>query len=323
VLTSTADQKLQAVVNALPVATPAQEADLLANPPVGSLPPYRPQDMSYADFKALLNIDVASLTASFVDTWLPDRFTFSDADIRQSLSSDGDEDLLTQARDLVRDGITYTDADLRKDMKADDLKTIDDARQWIATDYTFNEADLQKFVTDSDDPNAAETWQSLQDVRSVVGTARTWVWPAWLIPALLLVGIAYLGGRGWKSRVVWGASVLAIACLIVYVASGPVFSALARPQIDDAIVKAVGQQSSAVGTIAADKGISVAENTVDSFISGISIEAIVLFVLCLVAIAVVVWHPWSRGRKSIQESVPPADLPPAGNTPDAPDRPTG
>jgi cbb3-type cytochrome oxidase subunit 3 len=122
--------------------------------------------------------------------------------------------------------------------------------------------------------------------------------------------------------VVWGASVLAIACLIVYVVSGPVFSAVARPQIDDAIVKSVGQNTG-VGAIAADKGISVAENTIDSFIGGINIEAIVLFVLCLVAIAVVVWHPWSRGRKSVQETVPPAGLPPADDTQDPPDRPTG
>jgi hypothetical protein len=310
VLTTMADRKLEDMVNALPVATPAEEAALLANPPQGSLPPYRPSGMSYAALKTLCGINVASLTASFVDTWLPDQITFSDADIRESLSGDGDKDLLTQARDFVRDGITYTDAELRKDLKADDLKTIEDARGWIANDYTFTEAELQKWVTDSKDSSSQDTWQSFQDIRPVIGTVRTWLWAAWLVPALLLVGIAYLGGRGWKSRVIWGASVLAIATLIVFIAAGPVFSAVARPQIDDAIVKAVGHQDTGVAAIAADKGIAVAEDTIDRFVGGINIEAIVLFVVCLVVITLMVWHPWSRRAKAVPEIAPPEELPP-------------
>jgi hypothetical protein len=317
-LTHLADSKLEAMFNSLPVGTPEQVADLLANPPVGILPPYRPPDMSFTDFKNLLSIDIQDMTEAAVAVWLPGQFVITDADIREALAKEGNEDVLTQARDFVQDGITYTEADLREDM-ADDIDTIDDAREYIATDFTFTDADLQDYIVDSDDPDAAEQWQSLQDVRLVIGTVRDWVWAAWLVPALLLVGIGFLGGRGWKSRVVWGAAVLAIASLIAYIASGPVFSAVAKPQIDDAIVSAVGQQSTVVGTMAADKGIAVAEDTVDSFVSGINIEAIVIFVLCLVVIAVVVWHPWSRRYQGMSGQLPPEDLPPSvfppGNLP--------
>jgi hypothetical protein len=314
-LTHQADAKLEALVNALPIGTPEQVADLLADPPVGGLPPFRPPDMSYGDFKDLLSIDLQSMTEAAVAVWLPEQFAITDADIHEALADEDDEDLLTQARDMVQDGFTYTEADLLKDMSPDDLKTIDDARNYIATDYTFTQDDLQELITDSNDPKSQDTWESLQDVRSIVGTARHWVWAVWLVPALLLVGIGFLGGRGWKSRVVWGASVLAIASLIAYIAAGPVFSALARPGIDDAIASAAGHQTSVVGTMAADKGIEVAEDAVDTFISGINIEAIVLFVLCLVVIAVVVWHPWSRRPQGMSGQLPPADLPPTGFPP--------
>ncbi len=322
VLADLADRKLESLVNSLPVGTEAQVADLLAHPPVGILPPYRPLDMSYGAFKELLGIDIHSLTASSVEAWLPDQFALSDADIHEALAKEGDKDLLTQARDLVQDGVTYTDADLRKDM-GDNYDTIEDAREWIASDFTFTEEDLRERLTKNEGGNADETWQSLQDVRSVVGTVRDWVWAAWLVPALLLVGIGFLGGRGWRSRVVWGASVLAITALITYVAFGPVFSAVAKPRIDDAIVKAVGQQSTVVGTMAADKGIAMAGDTVDSFVGGINIQAIVLLVVSLAVIAVVVWHPWSRRTESIQEPAPPADLPPTDPTQGPPDSPTG
>jgi hypothetical protein len=308
-LTHRADAKLEIMFNALPVGTPEQVAELLANPPVGVLPPFRPPDMSYADFKELLSIDLQSMTETAVAVWLPEQLVITDTDIRQALADEGDDDLLTQARDLVQDGFTYSEADLREDM-ADDIATIDDTRDYIATGYTFTQDDLQELITDSNDAGSQDTWDSLQDVRSIVGTARHWLWAAWLVPALLLVGIGFLGGRGWKSRVVWGASVLAIASLITYIAAGPVFSALARPHIDDAIVSAAGQQTSVVGTMAADKGIEVAEDAVDSFIGGINIEAIVIFALCLVVIAVVVWHPWSRGSQGMSGQVPPQDSPP-------------
>jgi hypothetical protein len=316
-----ADSKLEALVNSLPVGTPEQVADLLASPPQGVLPPYRTPDMSYTDFKELLGIDIKNMTESAVEIWLPDQFEITDADIHETFAETGEEDVLTKARDLVQDGITYTAVDLREDM-ADDIDTIDDARQYIATDYTFTDADLQKYIVDSDDPNAAEQWQSYQDVRSIIGTARHWLWPAWLIPALLLVGIGFLGGRNWRSRVVWSASVLAIASLIVYVAFGPVFSAVAQPRIDDAFIEAVGK-AEGVQALAADKGVAIAQNAIDSFVGGINIQAIVLLVVSLVAIAVVVLQPWRRWRKSIQETVPPDEIPPPDEPQDLPDEPTG
>jgi hypothetical protein len=127
---------------------------------------------------------------------------------------------------------------------------------------------------------------------------------------MLLVGIGFLGGRNWRSRVIWAASVLAIASLIVYIAFGPVFSAVAQPRIDDAFVEAVGQ-TEGFQALAADKGVQMGQNAIDSFVGGINIRAIILLVVSLVAIAAVIfWHFWRRRYKLISEEAPPEEIPP-------------
>jgi hypothetical protein len=306
-LADLADQKLEDIFNSLPEGTGEQTAEFLANPTFESLPEYRPAGITYAEVKLLAGIDIESLTSDAVNEWLPDDFTFSDADIRETFTENGEDDVLTQARDLVRDGLTFTDEDLRENL-GDDFENIEDARDWIATDFTFTEEDLHEYLTEDEGGNADEEWQSYQDVRSIIGTARTWLWAAWLIPAMLLVGIGFLGGRNWRSRVIWAASVLAIASLIVYIAFGPVFSAVAQPRIDDAFVEAVGQ-TEGVQAMAAEKGVEMGQNAIDSFVGGINIQAIVLLVVSLVAIAVVIWRPWRYWRKSIEETVPPDEMP--------------
>jgi hypothetical protein len=311
-LTDMADTKLEVLVNALPVGTPEQVADLLADPPVGVLPSFRPPDMSYRDFMELLSIDVSSLTDTAVTTFLPDRIVISDTDIRESLTEDGDEDILAQARDMVQEGLTFTDADLREEMGAD-YDTIEDVRDWIASDFTFTDADLRDYL--NKESGGDDVLRTIDDVRPIVDKARTWLWAVWLVPALLLVGIGFLGGRRWESRVVWGASVLAIAALITYIAFGPVFSALAEPRIDEAINSNI-DETDGIGALAAEKGAEIARDTVDSFIGGINIQAIVLFAVSLVVIGVIVfWHPWRRRPEMVSGQITSGDLPPPNSSP--------
>jgi len=316
--TELVDQKLEDYYNSLPTGTLEQTADFLLNPPQDSLPEYRPIGFFYWEIKLLAGIDIESMVSSSVND-LPDEYTLSDTDIRESLSEDGEEDLLTQVREMVQEGYTYTDADLREDL-GEDFATITDTRVWIASDFSFTEVDLQEWMEEEEGTNGGGTWQTLEDIRSVAGTVRDWIWPAWFVPALLSVGVGFLGGRGWRSRVIWGAAVLAIACLIAYIAFGPVFSAFAEPRIDKALNESLGT-TDGLGALAADKGVAVARDTVDSFVGGINIQAIVLLVLSLAAIAVVVWHPWSRRTRAVEEITPPPDLPPADQAQEPPDRP--
>ncbi len=319
--TEMADQKLEDYYNSLPTGTLEQTADFVLNPPQDSLPEYRPVGFWWWEIKLLAGIDIEEIVAAAVND-LPDEYTFSDADIREALGSSGEDDLLTTARDMVRDGFTFTDADLLEEF-GEDHETIEDVREWAAADYLFTEQDLHELMVKEDGSMAADDWQTVEDVRDIVGTARTWLWPAWLVPALLLAGVGFLGGRHWYSRIIWAASALAVASLIVYIAFGPVFSALARPEIDQAIAEAVGQNEG-VMAVADDKAVAVAQDTVDSFIGGIDTLAIVLLVASLVIIAAAVfWHFQRRRPQAVPVEISPDNTPPPEPSPDTPERPTG
>ncbi len=319
--TEMADQKLEDYYNSLPTGTLEQTADFVLNPPQDSLPEYRPVGFWWWEIKLLAGIDIEEIVAAAVND-LPDEYTFSDADIREALGSSGEDDLLTTARDMVRDGFTFTDADLLEEF-GEDHETIEDVREWAAADYLFTEQDLHELMVKEDGSMAADDWQTVEDVRDIVGTARTWLWPAWLVPALLLAGVGFLGGRHWYSRIIWAASALAVASLIVYIAFGPVFSALARPEIDQAITEAVGQNEG-VMAVADDKVVAVAQDTVDSFIGGIDTLAIVLLVASLVIIAAAVfWHFQRRRPQAVPVEISPDNALPPEPPPDTPERPTG
>ena len=325
-----ADQKLEELYDSLPAGTLEQTADFLLNPPQDSLPEYRPIGFMYWEIKLLAGIDIEDLTADLVDEWIPDEYVFSDADIREALGDSGDDDLLTAARDMVRDGFTFTDADLYEEL-GEDHETIEDVREWVAADFLFTNEDLHQYMVEEEGGMAEDDWQTVETVRDIMGTVRTWLWPAWIVPALLLAGIGFLGGRHWYSRIIWAASVLAVAALIVYIAFGPVFSAVAQPQIDEVIAEEFTGTEGVTG-LGVDKGVEIAQDTIDSVVGGMNIQAIIIFAVSLAVIAAAVfWHFWRRRVKAVPEptpgtgdSFPPSIQPPsADQPPDLPDSPTG
>ncbi|MFC1945273.1 hypothetical protein ACFLWF_00800 [Chloroflexota bacterium] len=266
---------------------------------VDSLPEYLPGDISFSEVKELLGIDTSALLSPFMDMWIPDQLVFDDAELSQLLAGEGDENILTQARERVQNGLTYTDEDLRAQLGAD-YKNVEDTRQWIASGFIFTEKELRHLVVDAGGEAADEQWQSFDEVRSQIGTVRRWVWGVWLIPVLLLAGIGALGGRRWNSKLVWAASVLAMASAIAYAVFGPLFSALAKPRINDAIMSGIGQ-TEGLQVLVAEKSIATVQNAIDSFVGGINIQAISLLVVSLVVIILVsVWHPWSRSSEQTQ-----------------------
>jgi hypothetical protein len=205
------------------------------------------------------------------------------------LATEDDEDFLEQAREWVQQGLTYTDKDLRDDLGAD-YGTVEDIRQWIADGVIFTEIELRDLMRGGEAGNASVQLQVFDSVRSWLGTARGWMIAGWLIPALLLLAIGVLGGRRWNDRLIWAAAALGIAAIITYIAFGPLFSAMAQPRIDDAVMQAVGQMEG-FPSLMADKGLTIAQNVIDSFVGGIKSQALGLLAASVVLIALgVFWH---------------------------------
>ncbi|MBA7630653.1 hypothetical protein ES703_38177 [subsurface metagenome] len=284
-----ADQKLESLIDSLPVCTTGQLIDLLMNPPLDSLPECRPIDITYRELKGLLGIDISIIIAPFVDMWIPDQWVLSDAELRQAFGGEGDEDFLNQARELVQEGLTYTDEDLRADLGVD-YETIEDIRQRIADGFIFTEKELRDGMRGLGD----EQLQTFESVRSGLGTARQWRLAAWLIPALMLLAVGALGGRRWRDKLLWAAAVLAMMAIIAYVIFGPLFSAMVQPRIDEALIPAVGQ-AEGLQALMTGKGITIAQNAIASFVGGLKAQALGLLVVSLLFVGVgVFWPIWPR-----------------------------
>ena len=292
-----ADQKLESLIDSLPVCTTGQLIDLILNPPLDSLPECRPLDISYQELKGLLGIDISIIIAPFIDMWIPDQWVLSDAELRQAFGGEDDEDFLRQARELVQEGLTYTNEDLRADLEAD-YETMEDIRQQIADGFIFTEKELRDWMRGQGD----EQLQTFDSVRSGLGTARQWRLVAWFIPVLMLLAVGALGGRGWRSKLIWAAAVLAIMAIITYLIFGPLFSAMVQPRIDDAVMPAVSQ-AEGLQALMAGKGITIAQNAIASFVGGIKSQALGLLVASLLLLVVGVFWPiwpriWTRIRRA-------------------------
>ncbi len=261
VLTSLADQKLEARFYSLPVCSMAQFLQIVQTLPPGSVPSCRPSGVSYQDFKTTLGVNVANSVQQAVIIHLPDQWVYTYADLRQSLGADN-ADFLDKARNWVASGWTFSDSDLVNKLSSDEQQTLNDARDRIKNGYTFTQADLRDKIAQND-----ADLNNLDTVRHRINTARTWLWALWLIPFAFLVIIALLCGRNWISRLAWGLAVLFVTCLVIYIAVTVTYSHVAEPRLATGVVDT--SQYEGVRAVMAEKGNEVIHNVASAFASGI------------------------------------------------------
>ncbi|MDO8751753.1 MAG: hypothetical protein Q7K03_11545, partial [Dehalococcoidia bacterium] len=202
--------------------------------------------------KQQFGIDLAGQVSQFVIKAIPDDYTFTDVDLRKVLG-DKDEEKLNKALDatrngykftdadllkamnadqkkswdsfldVARNGLTYTDASLREDLGAENQKTLDQVLEKTRNGAKFTEVDLRKAISDTQ--GGQDALANLDTVRQYVGLERKLRPLLYLVPAMVLAGFAFLGGRRWRRRLAWAAVPLLFAAGLAYAASGPVYSA--------------------------------------------------------------------------------------------------
>jgi len=283
VLTSLADQKLEARFYGLPVCSMAQFLQIAQTLPPGSVPSCRPSGVSYQDFKTMLGVNVANSVQQGVIIHLPDQWVYTYADLRQSLGAD-DADFIDKARNWVSSGWTFSDSDLANKLSSDEQQTLNDARGRIKNGYTVTEADLRDQITKSD-----VDLSSFDAARHRIATARTWLWALWLIPFAFLVLIALLCGRNWISRLAWGLGVLFITSLVIYIAVTVTYSHVAEPRLAQELFHPSEYQG--VSAVMAEKGNEVIRNVAGAFASGIEWMAIYSMIGSgVVLLGLVIWR---------------------------------
>ena len=208
------------------------------------------------------------------------------------LSSSIDESVL----DRVPDTVQYTEQDLRDALSQDDgpevLEVLDDIREFFTEGWTYSDADLRADL--SDDEDAIEL---IEDVRSLLSDgyavetsteSREWAswarrgrWIGGLAAGVLLLAVAFLGGRSWRGRVAWAAAVLLVSAGVAALVSGPLYQA-ASGAVFDALREGLADPDSKfplTSELLANKLPEVIEMVADEFVGDIARNSVILAVV--------------------------------------------
>lgn len=290
-----ADEKIASAFNSLPECTWTQLLELLSDPSLKNIQACRPMDISYQEFKKLVGMDVGSLVQPIIEVAIPDEWVLTEADISSLFGGEGEDNILSQIRELVQEGLIFTEKDLSKVIGTDTV-ALEDFRQLIADGLTFTDQDLKTLISDTGEADTGGQMATFEQVRSGLGTAKKWLYFIWIVPFLLLMAVGALGGRKWSSKLIWAATLLAIMAIIALITFGPVFSATAQPAIDRMLGMEFNQTD--ITSLIAEKGIILAHNAIETFISGLRNQSLVIIIVLVVLVGTgVVWSNWDRIRR--------------------------
>ncbi|MBI2170470.1 MAG: hypothetical protein HYU30_00390 [Chloroflexi bacterium] len=226
--------------------------------------------------------------------WIRNGYRFTDAELRGRLNTDQQE-ILDGVLRWTREGFRYTDVDLRNAISADGtdadtLETYDRVLGYTRSGYTFTQEDLRRLMDGSADSTAFDDFDR---ARQTLGRVRGLRFLVYLAVALLLAGIAFLGGRGWRGRLAWGSAALGLAAFLGFILFGVVYGAVAWPLIDDAISRAVQEAqepAQLLQRLTLEKGREVARSLSDAIVGGMARRSLVfLLIAALGALAAIFW----------------------------------
>jgi len=263
ILSGLADQKIEAKFYSLPTCSTAEFTQAVQGLPIGRLPPCRPTDLTYQEFKDMFNVDarVTSSIKQMVEGQIPNQWT-------------------------------YTDAQLLAKLGSKNAQTLEDARNRIKNGYTFTQADLRDKISQ----NSADL-NNFDAARHRINSASTWLWALWLIPFAVLILIALLCGRSWINRAFWGLGILFVTALAIYIAVTVTYSHVVEPRLAQEIFHPTDYQG--VSAVMAEKGNEVILNVAGAFASGIEWMTIYTMIGSgVVMLGLVIWRvvlPSTRG----------------------------
>ena len=299
---------------ALPKCTGSQAPQVLTSL---ELPTCIPEGTPGAVFSAARSGVIGGIQLLLL-TPIPDNVTFTDRHLRaamEEVGAAGDVDLIDQVREILRDGWSYTQDDLRRDLAGlrgegrrvagvDPATLLDDVRMALRDEWTYNETDFRDWVVD------AGGVQSLDDVdmtRGLIRQGRGYLRLGWVLVALLLIAIGFLGGRGWAGRAAWSSGALLVAAGLVFLLFGPGYhlfgksgTVLRAAQIESleevrartlAEIDRDAADFPRTARLAALKAFDLAESMADAFVSRVASTARNLAIAALVVMVAAVHRP--------------------------------
>ena len=304
VIANLVDEKVNEIVAALPTCRSLAEAQAALATASEGLPSCVPPNVPTARLLDQLDIDLAGSIQRMVLGPIPDTIRFTEVELRTSLVQAGAADNLDQLdnmREILRDGWMYTQDDLTEtltDVTGDisDVETLEEVRAFLSGGWTYTEADLREDLTDEGGDTG--TVDEVDRARDIFKTARSNRFLVYIPMILLLVGIGFLGGRSWSTRVAWGAGPLVVAAGIIFVIFGPGYDTFAKSALDEGRQEAIDRiehperyDDSAeenkyplTSRLAVNKLYDIFESMADDLASGVAGSSFGLVIIGLIAL---------------------------------------
>ena len=206
-LEALAFRKLDEKIAATPVcATPFDVAAAGGQVLNGTFPDCLPQDTGIV-IDGMRPLIAAELNR-FVIGSVPDEVVYSDAMFRAQLGGSA-LDALDEVRRVVREGFVFTEQDLAGYIgggggQSDRIDIVRGGIRFDQSNLTNNMGPAQLAAFDS--------------VRERIGLAWSLRWTVFAPAVLLLIAIAFIGGRRWRGRLMWGGGTVAVIAAGVFIA---------------------------------------------------------------------------------------------------------
>lgn len=310
-LTVTVKGHYSALLAAVPQCTAAQLRALARGSPVTIC---KPEGFTTDDFLWAAGIDVEASLSAAVHDMAPDFLTFTDEDLAEELEGTDNEELVTDLREVMLEGLTIDEDDLREALAEQDEglpSAVDTLREGFSEGWTWTEEDLRDLL---DDPEA------LDQARRAVGLFRLLSALFAVAAVAMVAGGGYLGGRSWAEKLGWAGGVLAFAALMAFIVTGPLSSAVTGVALDEARAEARASASDAEA-LALNKLLDTAGEATDDFGGGVRLRALLLVLLGVAGVAGgVAWDRLERRQAATarRPDGPPSSQPAAAATEPSP-----
>ena len=206
--------------------------------------------------------------------------------------------LKSDAATLQREGWHFTDEDLHRKLAETEDVTMADIDEQLAifrpSGLTFTEqdfdrwtkeqrrealADPERVATDDVPPDFGDQRDRIRLVRMAVTRGSA------LAAVVLVLAVAFLGGRGWLGRLRWGSAALLAAATLALVVTVPVWAATASPRLEDRIHDFQIDADSPFPAPVRERLASAAIDALHDFTAGMQWRAAAWFILGALGLA--------------------------------------
>lgn len=262
-----------------------------------------PQDSTAQSLTKILADRISGVVSASIVQAIPESIVFTQEDLYEILSFAGVQNgssIVDSVRSRARRGWTYTEEDFVINLGELAFQEVDgqiasqivgQVQSMMSDGWTFDESDFNAYVAS----NYPEVKRGIDKARSYLKLARLLGFLAFVPVVLLVVGIAFVGGRDWSGRFTWAFGALIAASLVTLVMFGVLYEVIVGGLLEELQGQLVGEAARsssfpASKVMIADKLIEVVQTLYNDFSGGMINRSLVILAVSIFGlIATISW----------------------------------